>query len=151
MSTGFRFRSIFLFAIALLMGLAAQAQSIRVNYQGTRPTITDFVTAYLAQEDNEEVIKSIKEDWKCQQQGRALSNGASFTVDTRNGFIRYDKRYTATTYSYTEFCYWNCKDNAHKLLAVNRGSEDEARFVARAAAAALNAEDPSEGGSGHEG
>ena len=122
-------RFFLLIAFMLVITLSAQAQSIRVNYQGTRPTITDFVTAYLAQEDNEEVIKSIKEDWKCQQQGRALSNGASFTVDTRNGFIRYDKRYTATTYSYTEFCYWNCKDNAHKLLAVNRGCIEEGRPV----------------------
>ena len=124
-----RYISMFFFAIVLMMGMAVQAQGIRVNFRGARPTISDFVTAYLSQEDDEEMIRGIREDWASHRQGRALSNGASFTVDERNGFIRYDKRYTATTYSYTELCYWNCKDNKHKLLAVNRGCIEEGRPV----------------------
>ena len=110
-----------LFAIALIMSMAVQAQGIRVNYKGAKPTISDFVTAYLSQEDDEEMIRGIWEDWQCHQQGKALSDGASFLVDVANGFVRYDKRYASNTYSYTEFCYWNCKDNQNKLLAVNRG------------------------------
>ena len=110
-----------LLAITLLTALAAGAQGIRVNYKGAKPAISDFAAAYLSQEDDEEMIAGIREDWECHQQGKALSNGAAFTVDVKNGFIRYDKRYTATTYSYTEMCFWNCKDNVHKLLAVNRG------------------------------
>ncbi|MCR4958005.1 MAG: right-handed parallel beta-helix repeat-containing protein [Prevotella sp.] len=129
MKTYYRYLSVLLFAITLLMGLTAQAQGIRVNYTGSRPTINDFVTAYLAQGGDDELISSIRKDWKSQQQGRALSNGASFTIDVRNGFVRYDKRYTATSYNYTEFCYWNCKDGKHKLLAINNGCIEEGRPV----------------------
>ena len=103
-------KKLFLSTVALMLGVAVQAQGIRVNYSGQRPTITDFVTAYLSQEDDEEMINGIREDWTRRQQGKALSNGASFTVDVTNGFVRYDKRYTGNTYSYTELCFWNCKD-----------------------------------------
>ena len=118
-----------LLAIFMMMGMAMQAQGIRVNYKGATPTIADFVTTYLSQEDDEEMIKGIWEDWESRQQGKALSNGASFTVDVKNGFIRYDKRYTANTYSYTEFCFWNCKDGKHKLLGVNRGCIEQGKPV----------------------
>jgi hypothetical protein len=117
------------FAIAIMMSMAVQAQGIRVNYKGAMPTISDFVTAYLSQEDDEEMIWGIREDWECHQQGKALSNGASFTVDVRNGFIRYDKRYTARTYSYTEFCFWNSGDARSKLLGVNRGCIEDGKPV----------------------
>lgn len=118
-----------LFAIAIMMYMAVQAQGIRVNYSGKTPTITDFVTAYLSQEDDEEMINGIREDWTRRQQGKALGNGASFTVDVKNGFIRYDKRYSGNTYSYTELCYWNCKNQKHKLLAVNRGCIEQGKPV----------------------
>ena len=118
-----------LLAIFMMMGMAMQAQGIRVNYKGATPTIADFVTTYLSQEDDEEMIKGIWEDWESRQQGKALSNGASFTVDVKNGFIRYDKRYTANTYSYTEFCFWNCKDGKHKLMGVNRGCIEQGKPV----------------------
>lgn len=114
-------KKIVLFAIILEMSMSVQAQGVRVNYKGDKLTISDFVTAYLSQEDDEEMIRGIWEDWQCHQQGKALSDGASFLVDMKSGFVRYDKRYASNTYSYTELCYWNCKDNQHKLLAVNRG------------------------------
>ena len=122
-------KRILLFSFAFLAGVALMAQGIRVNYSGKTPTITDFVTAYLSQEDDEEMINGIREDWTCRQQGKTLSNGASFTVDVKNGFVRYDKRYTGNTYSYTELCYWNCKDQKHKLLAVNRGCIEQGKPV----------------------
>ena len=122
-------KRIILLAITLTLGMAVQAQGIRVNYKGANPTISDFVTAYLSQEDDEEMISGIREDWECRQQGKALSNGAAFTVDVKNGFVRYDKRYTGNTYSYTELCYWNCKDQKHKLLAVNRGCIEQGKPV----------------------
>ena len=122
-------RKSILFVIIMLMCMVIQAQSIRVDFRGVNPTITDFVTAYLSQEDVEEMIRGIGEDWKRHQQGKAMGSGASFIVDVNNGFIRYDKRYSATTYSYTELCYWNCKDKKHKLLAVNRGCIEKGRPV----------------------
>ena len=122
-------KKIFFIVIALMMGMTIQAQGIRVHYSGQNPTIIDFVTAYLSQEDDEEMINGILDDWTHHQQGQALSNGASFTVDVKNGFVRYDKRYTGNTYSYTELCYWNCKDQKHKLLAVNRGCIEQGKPV----------------------
>ena len=122
-------KKLFLSTVALMLGVAVQAQGIRVNYSGQKPTITDFVTAYLSQEDDEEMINGIREDWTRRQQGKTLSNGASFTVDVKNGFVRYDKRYTGNTYSYTELCFWNCKDQKHRLLAINRGCIEQGKPV----------------------
>ena len=122
-------KKIIFIVIALMTGMTILAQGIRVHYSGKNPTIADFVTAYLSQEDDEEMINGILDDWTHHQKGQALSNGASFTVDVKNGFVRYDKRYTGNTYSYTELCYWNCKDQQHKLLAVNRGCIEQGKPV----------------------
>ena len=90
-----------LFAIALMMGMAVQAQGIRVNYKGAKPTISDFVTAYLSQEDDEEMIRGIREDWGCHQQGKALSDGASFLDDedigARGQRRKRDRKYEVRT------------------------------------------------------
>ena len=107
-------------AIALLTGVAIYAQDTPVNFQGAKPTITDFVTAAL-QRDGDEFIRGTQENWVRRQQGKPLEDGASFTVDVKNGFIRYDKRYTANTYSYVEFCFWNCSNQKEKIVAVNSG------------------------------
>ena len=55
-------KKLFLSIVALMLGVAVQAQGIRVNYSGQKPTIADFVTAYLSQEDDEEMINGIRED-----------------------------------------------------------------------------------------
>ena len=110
-------KSLFL-AIALFMGVAMQAQDTPVTFKGEKPTITDFVTAAL-QRDGDEFIRGTQENWVRRQQGKPLEDGASFTVDVKNGFIRYDKRYTANTYSYVEFCFWNCANQKERIVAVN--------------------------------
>ena len=109
--------------IALAACLAVQAQDIRVNYTGNRPTINDFVTAVLSQDDLGESLDDVKNNWERYQQGKPLAegSGASFTVDVKNGYVRYEKHLTQKTYGYTEFCYWNCQDARHKLVAVNNG------------------------------
>lgn len=116
-------KRVILSVIALVVCLAAQAQDIRVNYTGNRPTINDFVTAVLSQDDLGEALDDVKHNWERHQQGKPLeeASGASFTVDVKNGFVRYEKHYLPKTYGYTEFCYWNCEDGRHKLLAVNNG------------------------------
>ena len=62
-------KKIFFIVIALMMGMTIQAQGIRVHYSGQNPTIIDFVTAYLSQEDDEEMINGILDDWTHHQQG----------------------------------------------------------------------------------
>jgi hypothetical protein len=116
-------KRVILSVIALVVCLAAQAQDIRVNYTGNRPTINDFVTAVLSQDDLGESLDDVKNNWERYQQGKPLAegSGASFTVDVKNGYVRYEKHLTQKTYGYTEFCYWNCQDARHKLVAVNNG------------------------------
>ena len=103
--------------------MAIQAQGFRVDYTGSKPTINDFVTAVLSQENLGEALNSVKNNWARYQQGKPLEEGsnATFNVDVKNGFVRYEKHYSQNTYSYTEFCYWNCEDTRHKLVAVNNG------------------------------
>lgn len=94
--------------------------SFTVKYQGQRPTITDFVTAFLSQEELGEVFGNVSDQWKLYRQGKR-TNG-TFTVDQNNGFIEYKsvndeggERFE----SVIEFCYWNMSDNRHKLFATN--------------------------------
>jgi hypothetical protein len=87
-------RIILFVAIALMMGMAVQAQEFRVNFAGAKPGIIDFVTAAL-QRDGDEFIQGTQENWTRRQEGRALDDGASFIVDAKNGFVRFDKRHSA--------------------------------------------------------
>ena len=114
-------------AAAILLGVCVTATaqeddyySFTVKYQGQRPTITDFVTAFLSQEELGEVWGGVSDQWKLYRQGKK-TNG-TFTVDQKNGFIEYKRIINdvdGRTESVTEFCYWNMSDNRHKLFAVN--------------------------------
>ena len=104
----------------LLFSVALMAQETRVNFQGAQPVITDFVTASLMR-DGDEFIRGAQENWNRRLQGKPLEDGASFMVDVRNGFVRFDKRYTTNTYSYVEFCFWNCANKKERIVAVNSG------------------------------
>ena len=110
-----------LMAAALVMSLSVMAQqNIRVNFSGARPTINDFVTAALSH-DGDELVKDVTENWTRRRQGKPLEDGVAFTVDVKNGFARFDKHYTANTYCYVEFCYWNCANQKQKIVALNSG------------------------------
>ena len=121
-------RIILFVAIALMMGMAVQAQEFRVNFAGAKPGIIDFVTAAL-QRDGDEFIQGTQENWTRRQEGRALDDGASFIVDAKNGFVRFDKRHSAKSYEYVEFCYWNCANQKEKIVAVNSGMVEQGRPV----------------------
>lgn len=115
-----RILMVFPIVFGMLSAANAQSEGIRVNYKGQRPTISDFVTAILSQDDLGEMLGGISDEWKRHQQGRKTDG--EFTVNTQNGYIRYDFFYSdefGRTENTTEFCYWNCKDNRHKLVAVN--------------------------------
>ena len=115
-------------SIVLLMSITVQAQRFHVNAKGANPNINDFVTAVLLQ-DGDEFIRGAKENWRRRQQGKALDDGASFIVDVKNGFARFDKRYSSNTYSYVEICYWNCGDKKRKIVAVNSGCIEQGKHV----------------------
>ena len=107
---------------ALLRAQEEEDWSIPVSYSGQRPAITDFVSAILSEEDLGESLGEMKDNWDLHLAGKALPEGRSFLIDSRNGYLRYD----ATDESdgevykrYIEFCFWNCRDGRHKLIAEN--------------------------------
>lgn len=91
-----------------------------VTFKGTSPNISDFVNAILSQEELGETLGYVSDNWTRRKQGRKLEDGATWTVDERNGYIRHEAKYDNDK-SYTEFCFWNCADGKHKLVASNIG------------------------------
>ena len=107
----------------LLRAQEEEDWSFPVKYSGQKPVITDFVNAVFSLEDIGESLGGMRGDWKLYQAGKALPEGNSFTVDVKNGYMRYDSSYTeddGTVYNhFIEFCFWNCSDGRHKLVAEN--------------------------------
>lgn len=109
------------------LAIAAQ-EGFRVDYQGTRPTIKDFVKAYLTSILSEEVeecdmegiaiYKSLQRAITSKEKGRPLDENVTLTIDTKNGFLVYEQKYEDYV-SRIEMCYWNESDGKHKLFADN--------------------------------
>lgn len=115
-----------LMAWTIMMGmcLSMHAQdedySIPVNFKGERPTITDFVSALLSQEELGEYLGNLSDQWKLRQQGKKTKG--AWTVNTANGYVRYEEINMVDGMrdeNTCEFCYWNCADNRHKLFATS--------------------------------
>ena len=74
--------------ICCTLSLAAQ-ETIRVNYKGAKPTISDFATAYLADyewtEESDDVLdearNAMKQVWLDHLKGKKLSKDKKLTVD----------------------------------------------------------------------
>ena len=114
--------------ILACIALTVSAQeTIRVNYKGARPSISDFVTAYLNANYNEDVEEEIDESlnavhqaWDNRLKGKALSAGEKLTVDEKNGYVLYEDKYNdngSEQLLKSEMCYWNEADGKHKLFA----------------------------------
>ncbi len=89
------------------------------------PDIVDFVTVYLS-ETEDELRGNIAPEWQKYLKNEKLGKGVTFTVDKKNGYIRYEMDYDIAypedktgEKSCVEFCYWNCADGLHKLFAEN--------------------------------
>ncbi|QFQ12257.1 hypothetical protein C7Y71_004050 [Pseudoprevotella muciniphila] len=99
--------------------------SIKVNYQGAKPTISDFATAYLkayVYDENEDVLDEsrsyMKSVWMQHLKGERLEATEKLTVDKANGFISLES-YDDNDMLLVEMCYWNESDGRHKLFAYN--------------------------------
>lgn len=108
--------------------LAVAAQDIRVNYKGAKPSISDFITAYLApsndEEDgcDEEAMSGIRYAWERYLKGFTHDENYTFTLDSKNGFAVYEAKYNnddSELLIRIEMCYWNEADGKHKLFAYN--------------------------------
>lgn len=116
--------------------LAAQDEVIRVNYQGAKPTISDFVQAYIfaplgdAEEEEDlwvdEATNAVKEAWTRHRDGVQQEPGVTLTIDQKNGFVLYESRYEETLLR-IEMCYWNELDGKHRMFAYNVGFYENGR------------------------
>lgn len=107
----------------LALSLAAQ-DGIKVDFQGSNPTISDFAWSYLATYDEDaedfdyinESIRAMKLAWIRNRDGVPLEEGETLTIDQKNGFVVYESRYDESLLR-IEMCYWNEADKKHKLFA----------------------------------
>ena len=118
--------------IAMLMwvsGVSAQSfeypeypdgAKIAVKYQGSRPTISDFATAFLNHSKTKNFFDKVYSEWQRFQQKKPLSKNVSISVDATNGYMHYEilnpeKKDTIVM----EMCFWNCADGKRKLVCAN--------------------------------
>lgn len=113
-------KNLFIFALFLALTVCTNIfaqDKITVRYMGQRPIITDFVNALLARNGVDECYGIFRTDWQRRRQKQELTNGATIIADTKNGYVRYDKVRNDGSRQTIEFCYWNCSDGRHKIVA----------------------------------
>ncbi len=128
-----------LFALFALI-LPAQDDAIRVNYQGSKPSISDFAWAYLSvynyDEDGDDCLdearNAVKQAWINYRKGLPQDEGDNLTIDEKNGYVVYESKYDDDMVR-IEMCYWNESDGKHKLFAYNvacfrNGRHDPGQF-----------------------
>ena len=115
--------------VCCTLAMAAQ-DAITVKYQGAKPNISDFVSAFVDARHNEvdedecvdEAFIAVARAWELHQKGLPMVEGETLTVDTRSGYVCLERK---STYESTEdvqkweMCYWNESDGKHKLFAYN--------------------------------
>ena len=118
-------RLLFSAILACLAITMAAQETISVKYQGAKPTISDFATAYLsAYEWNEEedvldeARNGMKYVWNKHLKGEPLGEDETLVVDQKNGYVCYEQK-DGIYLVKIEMCYWNESDGKHKLFAYN--------------------------------
>lgn len=112
-----------------ILALAAQ-DVIKVNFKGSKPTISDFVGAYLNdyvynENDDDclnEVRASAKQAWINYLNGKPQVKNTNLIVDNINGYVvieGIDEYEGDKDVVRVEMCYWNEADGKHKLFAYN--------------------------------
>ena len=107
------------------MAVSAQEGGIRVKYQGAKPNISDFVTAYLNSRSegdddcSDESFNAVKQAWNTKRAGKKLREGETLIIDEKNGFVLYEDKIDGENMLRVEMCYWNEADQKHKLFAYN--------------------------------
>lgn len=96
------------------------AEQIVVRHQGSRPTITDFATAFLNHMKEDTYYGKVYGDWQRYQLKKRPGKNTSIIVDTKNGYMRYKMvRPEEKDTTVTEMCFWNCADGKRKLVCAN--------------------------------
>ena len=115
--------------------LTENTPSTEVTFKGQSPTIVDFLTCYLS-ETEDELRGTLSQAWDNYLRKDEPEKGVTFTVDQKNGYVRYDMDYDVAypddpsgIKSYVEYCYWNCDDGKHKLFAENVGITQDGKAI----------------------
>ncbi|MCQ2288277.1 MAG: hypothetical protein MJZ74_04200 [Muribaculaceae bacterium] len=124
----------FLILLACCMLSLAAQETIKVNYKGAKPTISDFATAMFAasQDDGDECnepINAVHQAWNRYVKGKAQPKGEKLTVDEKNGYVVYECK-NGSSLLKVEMCYWNESDSKHKLFAYNVSCFNNGKYVA---------------------
>lgn len=98
----------------------SDGERIVVKYQGSRPTISDFVTAFLSHSKEREFYDNAYSEWLRFQQKKQPGKNVSIIVDTRNGYMHYEiARPEEKDTIVMEMCFWNCADGKRKLVCAS--------------------------------
>ena len=136
---------LFVSAAFVLTSVAAVAQEpyeveypeydIIVTTNPTSPSIVDFVTALVA-EPEDEFIGMLSDAWQLYLTGQPATKGGTMLVDKKNGFMSYtldyDEAYPEDAHGLmirAEMCYWNCADGKHKLVAQNAMTIEDGIYI----------------------
>ena len=91
-----------------------------VKFQGSRPTIIDFATAFLDYNQKEKFYDNVNREWNKYLKKKPLSPHVNIIVDVKNGYMRYDiVNPVEKDTTFMEMCFWNCADGKHRLIAAN--------------------------------
>ncbi len=111
----------------LTLSLMAQ-NGIKVNFKGSKPTVTDFTWAAFPSLNHEDEDESGDRPWKALEnamkrnsKGLPQEEGEKLTIDSKNGYILFEHVSDEhEDYIFRlEVCYWNESDGKHKLIAFN--------------------------------
>ena len=111
--------------VCCTLALAAQ-EAIQVNFNGAKPTISDFAWAFLSQDNDDdeeegyadESFNSIKQAWIRHREGLPQDKNVTLNIDDKNGFVLYESKIDENTLR-VEMCFWNESDQKHKMFAYN--------------------------------
>ena len=111
----------------LTLSLMAQ-KSIKVNFKGSQPTVTDFAWAALPSlnfegedEPGDRPWRALEYALKLHKKGLPQEKGETLTIDSKNGYILFEcaSDEDQDHIFRLEVCYWNEVDGKHKLIAFN--------------------------------
>ena len=105
-----------------------------VKFAGQKPTINDFVNAWIGDEPEDEFTGQLYEMWRDFKKNKPLDKNHKVTVDAKNGFACFEINYPPDEYSdggqtIVEMVYWNCSDTKHKVFAISTKQWDGGKPV----------------------
>ena len=112
--------------ICLALSLVAQ-NGVKVNFKGSKPTVTDFAWAAFPSLNYEDEDECGDRPWRALQnamtrhsKGLPQEENEKLTIDTKNGYIVFECSNDEYDHIFRlEVCYWNEADGKHKLIAFN--------------------------------